>query len=705
MTTKPVQWAKKNWDLALLVSLAAGFAAVAGTRLGTYPVYETDESYILQVAYEILHRGKLALPMYRFLGGNIENVWHSFTPLYFFSLSGFLKVFGFGVLQGRVFNLIAAVCCLAMVYLVGRRLFNWRVGFIAAVMIVSDPTVLQRARMIRNDYLAEAFALLAFYLYEVAQERKSARYFVASGLAAGAGIMCHPSILYMVIATGLLMLIRRGWSLFREKSFYQYAAAVLSVCLYEIVYDAIDYKNLLLQYQGDNLHFGILSVAGLWSNLLEEPTRYLRWYRIYDVTFQTVPLTLLHLSQLLAAIAVVYLAIRAFKGFRLGRGIDEPRVRLLLVALVAMLFLAFILHKAGYYNIHVITWLSLCAGVFLSDAFDAIRQSPALEKGRPAGLRAITAACIVSLMAAYGALLVRQYQHYLVEARSPDTASSVEIKTVLADAVPPGLCPVAVMAPVLWLSFPDRDQCFATLERRMTEAFGKDSNEYALIMRPKASDHWAWDLSANRHLLAELFETPYGNFNIYYTGTDRAYVDLPARRFYFFRQWNGHATQEQVDAAPVVWSAGLNNSPDPPANQRGSDGQSHSPHSDKPASALPLELQLQPKAIYSIRLTAPASFSGSEVLIVEAATGRWLKQIPFVEEAGASVAADVFRTLQDGRITLQPYWPASQSVDAVQVALVSATIRKVADVAGPNQADGTAKNRQPQSGTTLTNGR
>src|SRR5262245_55995108 len=588
MKTTCKQWVKKNLDPVLFAVVAAGFAIVAAFRLGTYPVYETDESYILQVAYEILHRGKLALPMYRFLGGNIENVWHSFTPLYFFSLSGFLKIFGFGVLQGRVFNLIAALCCMTMVYLIGRRLFNWRVGLIAVVMIVSDPTVLQRARMVRNDYPAEAFALLAFYLYEVARERKSARYFVASGLAAGAGVMCHPSILYMVIAIGLLMLISRGWSLLTDRSLYQYAAGILAACLYEIAYDAIDYKNLLQQYRGDNLHFGILSVAGLWSNLLEEPTRYIRWYRIYDVTFQSVPLALLHLFQLLAAIAIVYLAVKTFRAFRLGRGIDEPRVRLLLVTLIAVMFLALILHKAGYYNIHLITWFALSVGVLLSDTFEAIWRSPALEKGNRTARRAIAAACILLSMATYCAFLVRQYKRYLIESRNPDAASSAEITGVLNDVVPSSLCPVAVMAPVLWLSFPDRDECFATLERRMSDSVSIDGNDYALIMRPKASDHWAWDLSANRHLLAELFETPYGNFNIYYTGADRSYLTAPARRFYFFRQWNGHATQEEVDAAPLVWTATPDISSDPPANQPASDGDFHSRINDRSAPALPL---------------------------------------------------------------------------------------------------------------------
>src|SRR5262249_61628200 len=122
------------------------------------------------------------VPVYRCLVGDNANVWHSFPPLYFFSRRGFFKVFGFGVLQGRVFTLAAAVCCLMMVFLIGRRLFNWKAGLIPVSMMISDPTVLQRARMVRNDYPAEAFALLAFYFYEVAQERKSSRYLVASGL-------------------------------------------------------------------------------------------------------------------------------------------------------------------------------------------------------------------------------------------------------------------------------------------------------------------------------------------------------------------------------------------------------------------------------------------------------------------------------------------------------------------------------------------
>src|ERR1044072_4168545 len=100
---------RNHFDFILFVLLITAFLFLATQQLDVAPIYETDESYTLQVAYEMLTQGKLALPMYRYLGGNIENIWHSFTPLFFTLLSGFLKIFGIGVLQGRIFNLITFV--------------------------------------------------------------------------------------------------------------------------------------------------------------------------------------------------------------------------------------------------------------------------------------------------------------------------------------------------------------------------------------------------------------------------------------------------------------------------------------------------------------------------------------------------------------------------------------------------------------------
>src|SRR5215471_5964558 len=236
VTTRPSL--QKVCDLVLVPLLLAGFLGVAGQRIGAFPVPDDgDESMILQVPYEILNRGKFAWPMYRYLGGNIENAWHSFRPVYYLMLTGFFKVFGWGLTQGRVFNLLTAAAALLLVYLIGRRLLDWRAGLAAVAMLISDPIFFERSRMIRNEYPAAMFALLAFYLYEIAADRRSGRIYFASGLAAGAGVMVHTNLIYLLAAIFLLMLLREGRRVLIRGPLYQFAGGALVVMAYEIVND------------------------------------------------------------------------------------------------------------------------------------------------------------------------------------------------------------------------------------------------------------------------------------------------------------------------------------------------------------------------------------------------------------------------------------------------------------------------------------
>src|ERR1044071_7958737 len=180
----------------------------------------------------MVNHGQIALPMYRYLGGNIENSWHSYTPVYFVLLGAHFKLFGWGLAQGRAFNLFTAALVPFMTFLIGRRLFNWRVAIIAVALLVSDQTFFERSRLLRNDFAAAAFAMLAFYLYEIAEEKKRGGYYIASGPAAGAGVMCHTNILYMLGAIGLLMLMARGFSVIKQRNLYQFTFAALAVMAY-----------------------------------------------------------------------------------------------------------------------------------------------------------------------------------------------------------------------------------------------------------------------------------------------------------------------------------------------------------------------------------------------------------------------------------------------------------------------------------------
>ncbi len=536
-------------DLALLALILSGFVLVTAQRLGSVPLPETDEAYTLQVPYEMLVHGKLALPMLRYLGGDIENHWHSYTPVYFVILGGFLKLTGWGLLQGRIFNLITAVGLLLMVYALGRRLFDWRVGLMAIVLLLSDITFIERSRMLRNDYLAAFFAMLGFYLYEVGRRRQQARYYLASGLAVGCGVMCHTNILYMICAIGLMILLDQGWRAFRKRPLYAFAGGALAVMAYEIVYDLIDYKNYLLQNRQDKLHFMLFEPGGLWQNFVGEAARYRAWYTArsqyagthYGLIFQSLPHTLSHAFQLLTAAAIIYLLWVCARRIRQRQAMSDCRVHLLIVTLVTVLFHAIITgHKEIYYMAHLAPWFALAAAVMLKDAYDRVGRLRLKRRPQAQWLykTAIVATVIAGLT--FGVMLARLYKKYGEGLRNPNLVTFDEYETTLRELIPDEVCPVVrKISPAVWLAFPEKDACFADIENRVRKAVDIDGKDYALL----TPDVWP-----EYHLLGELKDTAYGpSIYIYYTGSDPRFSSLPSRRYRFFNWQRGHVEEPLVN--------------------------------------------------------------------------------------------------------------------------------------------------------------
>ena len=670
---------KTNYDLLLLVLLILAFLLIAMQRLSTAPIYETDESYTLQVAYEMLTHGKLALPMYRYLGGNIENVWHSFTPLYFALLSGFLKFAGIGVFQGRIFNLLTVVLTLTIVYFIGRRLINWRVGFLAVLFIISDQTVLERSRLLRNDYAAAFFALLAFYLFEIAEIQQKNRFYLFAGLAAGAGAMCHLSIIYMIAAICLLMLLKDGFRIFKAKKLYLFVAGSFVAMAYEIIYDLIDYHNFRLQYRRDDLHFNVLSGVNWWYNLLDEPRRYINWYNAYDTAFQGVPRTLLHLFQLLTIIALIYLLIRLIVAIKRGSAMAEPRTRVFFMTVFIAFFFAIAAHKAGYYMAHLVTWFGLCVGILLNDAFIWIRglQQKDWRYAKPAYNAGV--ALIASLTLFYAAYFVRQTRYYLQAVRNPELAQFEEMQSILRSIIPSDVCPVAVKAPVMWLAFQEYDRCFATIENRMKEALDLDGNDYALMMRPKSPEHWARDLPEGHNLIGELRNTAYGNFVIYYTGNRPEYRQLAPQRYRFFGRLRGHVSEEQIQNAREIWAADAAQLQELSGAKTQNNKQVELRASSVRDNGLIEIGSVDLQQGYNYQVSLDAGISGNwQLVILDDSNGVWLEQISLEEEDRIE---EYFRTTNTGRvrIALRPLHKDLSSI----IRLSRISIREVSNIGRP----------------------
>jgi 4-amino-4-deoxy-L-arabinose transferase-like glycosyltransferase len=633
---------KKSLDLVALALIVAGFVTVAAQRLSTVPVPETDESYTLQVAYQLVNHGRLSLPMYRYLGGNIENTWHSYTPLFFVILSGFLKVTGWGLIQGRVFNLITSALLLIAVYFVGRRLIDWRVGLIAVVFLVADPTFFERSRLVRNDFAAAAFAMLAYYLYEIAREKGLARWYVASGLAAGAGVMCHTNVLYMFGGIGLLILLEGGWRAFKQRNVYLFSLSALAVMAYEIVYDLIDYKNFALQNRDDRLHFGLFKQMGWWHNLVDEGRRYVKWDQGGGL-FWNVPRLTLHIFEVVAALSIIYLLIVAARSLRRS-GLQRPEVRLVVMTIVVVGFHAIVTsHKDVYYMAHLSPWFALCAGAGLAALWDGL----SLLRGRPRfRIASICGLTMIALgFAVFGAQLGKQNRRYLREVRSPDLPSFDQIRGALREVVPEGLCPVAMKSPVLWLAFPEYDWCFASIEDRMAGNVNLKGQEYAIFLpvtnrQKRLLKMFALD--ANYSLLGEITNTPYGRIRIYYSGTRPELINRVPVRYYFLGSRKGFVTGQQVNAATVVWTADLTRI----ENQAGSsEGRQHR-----------FKLDLKPQTTYVLEADLGSdddtADNPDELTVTDRINQAELGRIVLGEEL-SSRSLGVFKTAVNGQVELR----------------------------------------------------
>ena len=664
----------------IAVLVIAAFIVMASERLGTVPLPETDEAHMLNMSYEMVYRGQLSRPMYRYLGGNIENAWHSLTPVYYVLVGGFQKAFGWGVFQGRQFNLIFAALVLLLTWLIGLRMFNSRVGLIAIVMLIGDQTFFERGRLLRNDFPAAAFAMLAFFLFIGALKTSQLRYYIASGLTAGAAVMCHTNCLYMFFGIGLLILFTSGWRGLRSKHFYCYALSALAVMSYEIVFTLADYTNFTMQYRDDKLHFGILERWGFMKNALEEPRRYEAWLRGGEM-FLNVPRTTLFVFQLLVALAVVYLIVRFMADWKRLHSTQTARGRLLLITIVAVLFHAVVAsHKEIYYLVHIVPWLALAVGVMLDDALALAlgMRGKRWKFASPAYGVALAVSAILAL--SFALQTARQYRRYLREAGNPQLARFDEIKGVLRGSLPEGVCPVAIKSPVMFLAFPEHDRCFASIETRMKDALDIDGNEYAVIVPSpygQVRSSWTEELEAKHPLIAELADTAYGTINIYYTGANPEYRSMPTRRTYFFGDRRGHVSEEQLAAAREVWSADGNElrwaMASPVSGEGGSLMVTPPPHSGLVVLAT---VQLEPGTGYEFEINSVASQTGWQFLLLNDSASTVLKQD--LIKPGREKAGGLFSTTESGtvKIALQHFQRSKD--DALNVNRI--TIREIGEV-------------------------
>ncbi len=139
-------------------------------------------------------------------------------PLFPGIIAIFYMIFGDGYLSAFKVSLLFGILLIPLAYLLGRTLFDTRVGVYAAFLMAIEPIVWISSQKIWMETTLAFFTMLAVYLFALAVKKNKDILFILSGLAAGlAGMTKYSGLLAMVIIFVYALLVMP--QLFRKKLF------------------------------------------------------------------------------------------------------------------------------------------------------------------------------------------------------------------------------------------------------------------------------------------------------------------------------------------------------------------------------------------------------------------------------------------------------------------------------------------------------
>jgi hypothetical protein len=204
------------------------------------------------------------------------------TPWYYYTLRPFFHWFSVDVsfesaqsflIFGRVLSLLLTVFSVFVVFLIGRSLFDRKVGLLAALFLVSQPVFFEKMIEIRPDVLAIPLFLggLFFLLRGLSNcdhtAASRARWFLAAGLGLGGAIMSTQKMLFVLpgLLSGLGV-----WTLFAGPNRRSRMLAGLSLLVGMAVPAAFTWGFFSLKHGGMEFLVNNFVLNAGWKQMVNE---------------------------------------------------------------------------------------------------------------------------------------------------------------------------------------------------------------------------------------------------------------------------------------------------------------------------------------------------------------------------------------------------------------------------------------------------
>lgn len=301
----------RNWQLFSII-IVASTLRLWGLDFGLPFLYHPDEPNVAGIALNMFQTGDLnphffhypSLAYYLnalayvpyFLAGRLLGVLGSLSDI------PPLEVVGLGVgrslmptqlVLGRGLTTAVGVFTVLLVYFVGARVGNRRVGLLSATLLAISPTHVSNSHFITTDAFVTFFVLLSFLFSCQILLKGNFRFYVLAGVAAGLAMSCKYNGGLVLLPLFVAHFLRSGLRGVGRKEFY------IAVCLSGLAfvlttpYSVLDWHGFVEGVRFDAQHYSS-GHAGMEGDAL-------RWYLHYLLRFEGL-VAPLALAQCLVAI-------------------------------------------------------------------------------------------------------------------------------------------------------------------------------------------------------------------------------------------------------------------------------------------------------------------------------------------------------------------------------------------------------------------
>ncbi|MFC1478326.1 ArnT family glycosyltransferase [Candidatus Margulisiibacteriota bacterium] len=230
-------------------------------KIGTVPYVRADEGWFTEGSYVLAEKGYYGSPMFTGYYG-AENSFHFHPPLHYVLQAGVFKLFGFGILQGRLLSLFLTLSALFIFYQVILLLLSDKekiFKLLPILLVLSTPLSFVIARTIRPENSVLFFGMLAYYLLiRNILRQKSIYLLIGAGICSACAIIANISGAFILFFAIVILFAKDRRGIFPFLS--GFAIPSFIYVLWIIANWPDFYGQVILQRSGEVNHISAIAV-------------------------------------------------------------------------------------------------------------------------------------------------------------------------------------------------------------------------------------------------------------------------------------------------------------------------------------------------------------------------------------------------------------------------------------------------------------